>query len=106
MMEKPQTSNTQASGSPEQLPVIDAYLQLESSAIELGIDISDQVKRAHSLFATDEPYNDLAPHTNDRWHQFLNLGVRAIEHARTQEDPRSVTIGCLEYFLANNQQQK
>ena len=99
MMETSHARQSDERQDTEHLPVIDAYLQLESSVADLGIDITDQVVRAHSAFAMDEPYNDLAPHSSDRWHLFLNYGLQALENVRDQQDPVETIAELLDAFI-------
>lgn len=78
-------------------PVVDSYLYMEQLLEEQNIDVTELVVEAHAIFANDEPYNDLAPHENDRWHNFLNFGIRVLENTKSSGDRNqdvSAMLGC------------
>lgn len=96
-------SNSQSTLTrPEALPVIDAYIQLGEYAEEQHVDIAQVVAQAHTLFEKDEPYSELAPHNNDRWHQFLNFGVRVFEYTESSVDRNADVNAMLGWFITKH----
>ena len=84
------------------IPTIDAFILVEKLATEQSVDIKGVVVEAHSYFAQDEPYSDLAPHQNDRWHNFLNFGVRVFECTESTVDRNQDVNALLGWFVTSH----